>query len=114
MRTPLIIISLFLSALLNAQTTGKILVLSNVTGQVLVDSVAVGEVVASTPFMYDVGVGEHLVQVVHGAGDTKMVEGKTIEIAEGQASAMNFIFKINEVKTVPKDAEHGVQETDQE
>ena len=40
MRTPLIVISLFLSGLLNAQTTGKILVLSNVTGQVLVDSVA--------------------------------------------------------------------------
>ena len=114
MRTPLIIISLFLSALLNAQTTGKILVLCNVDGQVLVDSVAVGKVVASTPFMYDVGVGEHLVQVVHGAGDTKMVENKTVEIAEGQASALNFIFKIKEVKVVRKDADHGVQESDQE
>jgi len=114
MRTPLIIISLFLSALLNAQTTGKILVLCNVDGQVMVDSVAVGKVVASTPFMYDVGVGEHLVQVVHGAGDTKMVENKTVEIAEGQASALNFIFKIKEVKVVRKDADHGVQESDQE
>lgn len=114
MRTPLIIISLFLSALLNAQTTGKILVLCNVDGQVMVDSVAVGKVVASTPFMYDIGVGEHLVQVVHGAGDTKMVESKTVEIAEGQASALNFIFKIKEVKVVRKDADHGVQESDQE
>ena len=114
MRTPLIIISLFLSALLNAQTTGKILVLCNVDGQVMVDSVAVGKVVASTPFMYDIGVGEHLVQVVHGAGDTKMVENKTVEIAEGQASALNFIFKIKEVKVVRKDADHGVQESDQE
>jgi len=114
MRASLIIITLFLSTLLHAQTTGKILILSNVTGQVLVDSIAVGKAEANTPFLHDVGIGDHLVQVVQGAGETKVVKNKTVVIAEGQASALNFIFEIKETKALPGDAEEGIKEADQE
>ncbi|MBP6312085.1 MAG: hypothetical protein KA408_07450 [Flavobacteriales bacterium] len=99
MRTPLLLLTLLLTSYLHAQTTGKLLILSNMSAQVLVDSVAIGDVEASTPFVHEVSVGEHRVQLVHGSGETSMVQNKTVEVADGQLSAMNFIFERKE--TIP-------------
>ena len=93
MRISCIIITLFLTTFLQAQTTGKILVMSNVNAQVMVDSTAVGEVVAGTPFMHDAPVGDHMVHVTYGTGDKAVVQHKEVAVAEEQLSALNFIFE---------------------
>ena len=93
MRTTLLLLTLFLTTFLQAQTTGKILVMSNVNAHVMVDSTAVGEVVAGTPFMHDAPIGDHMVHVTYGTGEKAVVQHKEVAVAEEQLSALNFIFE---------------------
>ncbi|HQV51667.1 MAG: hypothetical protein IPF95_06545 [Flavobacteriales bacterium] len=99
MRTSIIIITVFLSSLIQAQTTGKILVMSNVNAQVMVDSTAVGEVVAGTPFMHNAPVGDHMVHVTYGTGEKAVVQQKEVAVAAEQLSPLNFIFEHKETGT---------------
>ena len=88
MRTALLLLTLLFTTFLQAQATGKILVMSNVNAHVMVDSLAVGEVVAGTPFMHDAPIGDHVVHVTYGTGEKAVVQHREVAVAPEQLSPL--------------------------
>jgi len=113
MRT-LLLLTLFLTTFIQAQTTGKILVMSNVNAHVMVDSTAVGDVVAGTPFMHDAPIGDHMVHVTYGTGEKAVVQHKDVAVAEEQLSPLNFIFEEKKPNTGTSEPVQELKKVDNE
>lgn len=85
--------SLLCSTTLFAQSSGKVLVLTNVPGQVLVDGASIGDALPNTPLIHEVSEGDHLVQLAYSNNGKAEVRNEMVTVEAGKQKAVNFVVE---------------------